>query len=142
VTRSGPLLTRLRAPTAQSTGRAASSGTLMSAALADVLPLSFNGNTDWIRFVGRDYNGEHNEVNQRAVSPHYFATLQARLLRGRTFTDAEDLGKPKVVVINQALAKKFFPGEDPIGQRFGATDLDPKTIKEIVGIVDDIREGP
>lgn len=112
-----------------------------SVALTDTLPLTFNGNTDWIRFVGRAYNGEHNEVNQRAVSPDYFATLQAKLLRGRTFMDAEDLGKPQVVVINQTLAKKYFPGEDPIGQRFGDTSLDPKSIKEIVGIVDDIREG-
>ncbi len=113
-----------------------------SVALADVLPLSFNGNTDWIRFVGRAYNGEHNEVNQRGVSPGYFATLQARLLRGRTFTDAEDLGKPKVVVINQTLAQKYFPGEDPIGQRFGDTNLTAESIKEIIGVVDDIREGP
>ena len=113
-----------------------------SAALADVLPLSYNGNTDWIRFVGRDYNGEHNEVNQRAVTPNYFRTLQARLLRGRTFTDAEDLSKPKVVVVNQTLAQRYFPGEDPIGQRFGDTTLDPKSIKEIVGVVEDIREGP
>ena len=113
-----------------------------SVALVDVLPLSYNGNTDWIRFVGRAYNGEHNEVNQRAVSPDYFATLQAKLQSGRTFTDSEDASKPKVVVINQTLAQKYFPGEDPIGQRFGDTDLDPKSIKEIVGIVEDIREGP
>ncbi len=113
-----------------------------SVALVDVLPLSYNGNTDWIRFVGRDYNGEHNEVNQRAVSPDYFTTLQANLLRGRTFTDSEDATKPRVVVINKALAEKYFPGEDPIGQRFGDIALDPKSIKEIVGVVEDIREGP
>ena len=113
-----------------------------SVALADVMPLTFNGNTDWIRFVGRDYNGEHNEVNQRGVSPDYFATLQAKLLYGRTFTDSEDGSKPRVVVINRALAQKYYPGEDPIGQRFGNTDLNPKSIKEIIGIVDDIREGP
>ena len=112
-----------------------------SVALVDVLPLSYNGNTDWIRFVGRDYNGEHNEVNQRGVSPDYFATLQAKLLRGRTFTDAEDGSKPRVVVINRTLAEKYYPGEDPIGQRFADIDLDPKSIKEIVGVVDDIREG-
>ena len=112
-----------------------------SVALADTLPLSFNGNTDWIRFVGRAYDGEHNEVNQRGVSSEYFATLQAKLLRGRTFTDAEDMTKPKVVVVNQTLARKYFPGEDPIGQRFGDTQLTPNSIKEIVGIVDDIREG-
>jgi predicted permease len=113
-----------------------------SVGLADLLPLSFNGNTDWIRFVGRDYNGEHNEVNERGVSPDYFATVQARLLRGRTFTDSEDATKPRVVVINRALAEKYYPGEDPIGQRFGDHKLDPKSIKEIVGIVEDIREGP
>ena len=112
-----------------------------SVALADTLPLTFNGNTDWIRFVGRGYNGEHNEVNQRGVSPDYFATLQAKLLRGRTFTDAEDMSKPQVVVINQTLAKKYFPGEDPVGQRFGDIEQSPKSIKEIIGIVDDIREG-
>ena len=115
---------------------------MTSVALVDVLPLSFNGNTDWIRFVGRDYNGEHNEVNQRAVSPDYFATLQAKLLRGRTFTDAEDASKPRVVVINRRLAEKYYPGEDPIGQQFGDTNLNPKSIKEIIGVVDDIREGP
>jgi macrolide transport system ATP-binding/permease protein len=113
-----------------------------SVALASTLPLTFNGNTDWIRFVGRAYNGEHNEVNQRGVSSDYFATLQAKLLRGRTFTDSEDLTKPQVVVINQTLAKKYFPAEDPIGQRIGDTELNPKSIKEIIGIVEDIREGP
>ncbi|HJX91896.1 MAG TPA: ABC transporter permease [Pyrinomonadaceae bacterium] len=111
-----------------------------SVALANTLPLSFNGNTDWIRFVGRAYNGEHNEVNEREVSSDYFATLQAKLLAGRTFTDSEDLSKPSVVVINKTLANKYFPGEDPIGQRFGDTNL--KSIKEIIGVVDDIREGP
>lgn len=111
-----------------------------SIALTTTLPLSFNGNTDWIRFVGRAYNGEHNEVNEREVSSEYFATLQAKLLEGRTFTDSEDLSKPRVVVINKTLAKKYFPGEDPIGQRFGDTDL--KSVKEIIGVVDDIREGP
>jgi len=111
-----------------------------SVALASTLPLSFNGNTDWIRFVGRAYNGEHNEVNEREVSSEYFSTLQANLLAGRTFTDSEDLSKPRVVVINKTLATKYFPGENPIGQRFGDTDL--KSIKEIIGIVDDIREGP
>ena len=79
-----------------------------SVALASRLPLSFNGSTDWIRFVGRPYNGEHNEVNQREVSAGYFSTLQARLLRGRQFDDSEDGTKPRVVIINQALVKKYF----------------------------------
>jgi macrolide transport system ATP-binding/permease protein len=113
-----------------------------SVALVDTLPLSFNGNTDWIRFVGRAYDGQHNEVNQRGISSDYFQTLQAKLLRGRYFTDADDLTKPKVVVVNQTLAKRYYPGEDPIGQRFGDLELNANSIKEIVGVVDDIREGP
>jgi macrolide transport system ATP-binding/permease protein len=106
------------------------------------LPLSFNGNTDWIRFVGRPYNGQHNEVNERDVSTGYFTTLQARLLRGRYFTDAEDASKPPVAIINQALARKYFPVEDPIGQKIGDTQLSPKSIKQIIGVVEDVREGP
>jgi predicted permease len=108
----------------------------------DLLPVTFNGNTNWIRFVGRPYNGEHNEVNSRVVSAGYFATVRARLLRGRGFTDADTASAPHVVVINQTLAKKYYPDEDPIGKRYGDTSLSAPSMKEIVGIVDDIREGP
>jgi macrolide transport system ATP-binding/permease protein len=113
-----------------------------SVGITSLLPVNFNGNTDWIRFVGRPYSGEHNEVNQRDVSAGYLTTLRAKLLRGRYFTDAEDASKPKVVIINQALARKYFPGEDPIGKQFGNDELSPKSLKTIVGIVDDIKEGP
>ena len=112
-----------------------------SVGITSVLPVNFNGNTDWIRFVGRPYNGEHNEVNQRDVSSAYFTTLQAKLLQGRYFSDAEDASKPLVAVINQALAKKYFPGEDPIGKKFGDDGLSPRSIREIVGVVDDVKEG-
>ncbi|MGH7867547.1 MAG: FtsX-like permease family protein [Candidatus Dormibacteraceae bacterium] len=79
-------------------------------------------------------------MNELDVSSGYFATLHARLLRGRYFTDAEDESKPRVAIINQALARKYFSGEDPIGQRIGDDDLSPKSIKEIIGVVDDVRE--
>ncbi|HEV2381808.1 MAG TPA: ABC transporter permease [Terriglobia bacterium] len=115
---------------------------IKSAGIASRIPLSGNGNTDWIRFVGRPYSGEHNEVNQRDVSSGYFTTLQAKLLRGRYFTDAEDASKPHVAIINRAFQRKYFPpGEDPVGKQIGDTDLSPKSIKEIIGVVDDIREG-
>lgn len=126
----------------QIVSRIASLPGVTSAGIASVLPVNFNGNTDWIRFLGRPYHGEHNEVNQRDVSSGYFKTLRAPLLRGRYFTDAEDASKPKVVIINQALARKYFSGEDPIGKKFGNNDLSPKSMKEIIGIVSDIKEGP
>ena len=112
-----------------------------SVGLASLIPVSFNGNTDWIRFVGRPYNGEHNEVNQRDVSAAYLQTIGAALLRGRYFTESDDATKPRVVIINQALARRYFPGEDPIGKKFGDISLTPESIKEIVGIVADVREG-
>ncbi len=112
-----------------------------SVGITSVLPVSFNGNTTWIRIAGRPYNGEHNEVNQRDVSSDLFTTLHAKLLRGRYFNDAEDGSKPKVVLINQALARKYFPGEDPIGKKLGDTDLSPKSLTEIIGIVEDVKDG-
>jgi predicted permease len=112
-----------------------------SVGITSVLPVSYNGNTDWIRFVGRPYNGQHNEVNEREVSSEFFTTLQAKLLRGRFFTDDEDTSKPKVVIINKTLADKYFPGEDPIGQRIGDTSLTPSSIREIIGVVDDVKDG-
>jgi predicted permease len=111
-----------------------------SVAVTSMLPVSGNGNTDWIRFVGRPYDGKHNEVNSRDVSADYFTTLQAKLVRGRYFSDDEDESKPRVALINQALARKYYPGEDPIGKTFGDTSLTPKSIRQIVGIVEDIKE--
>lgn len=114
---------------------------VQSAALTSLLPVNYNGNTDWIRFVGRPYHGEHNEVNERDVSAGYFKTLGAKLLEGRYFIDSEDASKPRVVVINRALAARYFHNENPLGKRIGDDGLSPKSIKEIIGVVDDIREG-
>ena len=121
--------------------RAASLPGVKSAGISTVLPVSGNGNTNWIRFVGKPYNGEHNEVNQREVSSDYFKTLQAKLVKGRFFTDEEDASKPGVTVINKALARLYFPGEDPVGKKFGDTELTPKSLREIIGVVDDVKEG-
>jgi len=79
-------------------------------------------------------------VNQRDVSSEYFATLQAKLRQGRYFADSDDMSKPNVVIINHALAKQYFLGEDPIGKKIGDNDLTPKSISEIVGVVEDVRE--
>lgn len=113
-----------------------------SVGLTSILPVSFNGNTDWIRFVGRPYDGEHNEVNVREVSAGYFPTLQAKLLRGRYFTTADGPSASRVAIINHTLARTYFSGDDPIGKRVGDTSLSPDSIKEIVGVVEDVREGP
>jgi len=107
-----------------------------------MVPVQCNCPVDWITFPGRPFHGEHNTVDERHVSADYLTTLKATLVRGRFFTDAEGGSKPEVVVINQALAKKYFPGEDPIGQRIADFEGGRPSEREIVGVVADVREGP
>ena len=114
---------------------------VQSAGLSSTLPVSCNCNTNWIRFVGKPYSGEHNEINYRAVSPGFFSTIHARLLSGRFLEETDDASKPHVAVINETLAQKYFPGENPIGRKYGDTQLSPESIREIVGVVDDVRDG-
>jgi putative ABC transport system permease protein len=78
-------------------------------------------------------------ANYRAVSPHYFSALNIPLLRGRFFSDSDRADAPAVVIINQALASRFFPEEDSIGKRV-SLGLGTKQISsEIVGVVGDVR---
>jgi macrolide transport system ATP-binding/permease protein len=111
-----------------------------SAAITTTLPVSCNCNTDWVRIVGRPYNGLHITANERDVSANFFSTLRARLVSGRYFSDAEDDSKPKVAIINHAFARKYFAGEDPVGKRIGDPTLTPKSIRQIVGVVEDFKD--
>jgi predicted permease len=112
-----------------------------SVGLTNSLPMSGDYTTP-IRFVGRPYSRERNEIYERKVSSEYFKTLEARLLRGRQFTDADDRSSSRVAIVNQALANTCFPDQDPIGGQIGDMALTPASIRTIVGVVDDIREGP
>jgi predicted permease len=112
-----------------------------SVGLTSDLPVQCNCDTDWIRIPGKPFHGEHNEVNEREVNPEYLATLKARLLRGRVFTDTDDTSHPRVTVINQALADKYFPGEDPIGKMINEDNLAPSSERHIVGVIANVREG-
>jgi predicted permease len=109
--------------------------------VANGLPVGGNGNTTWFRVLGRPWHGEHNELPERDVSPGYFTALGAKLLRGRYFTEAEEMSKPRVAIINRAMARQYFPDEDPLGKQLSYLS-DPPVPMEIVGIVEDIREGP
>lgn len=114
---------------------------VQSAAITSLLPVTCGCNTDWVRIVGRPYNGLHITANERDVSSNFFSTIQARLFSGRYFGDAEDQSKPKVVVINRAFAREFFPNEDPVGKQIGDPLLSPSSIKQIVGVVEDFKDG-
>jgi macrolide transport system ATP-binding/permease protein len=111
-----------------------------SAALTSLPPVSCNCDTDWVRFVGKPYNGVHNEVNERDVTAGFFTTLHAKLVSGRYFGADEDGTKPMVILVNEAFARKYFPGEDPIGKIVGDTELTAKKLRRIVGVVADFKD--
>ena len=113
-----------------------------SAAMTNKLPVGDGDFTTSFVVVGRPVHGEHNEVAFRIVSTDYFKTLQARLTEGRYFTAAEDATKPHVTLINLALARRYFPGEHPIGMSINFDGGKPDQAMQIIGIIDDIREGP
>lgn len=113
-----------------------------SAGMTSMLPVRCNCATDRIQFPGRPDHGEHNEVDERHVNAGYLPTLKTKLIRGRFFTDADDASRPGVAVINQALARKYFPGQDPVGQRIANDEGGRPSVWEIVGVVDDVHEGP
>jgi putative ABC transport system permease protein len=73
------------------------------------------------------------------ISPDYFKVLQATLLRGRSFTEGDEDGKPLVAVIDESTARKYWPSGDPLGRRvrFGKDPTQPWTT--VVGIIKDIK---
>jgi macrolide transport system ATP-binding/permease protein len=111
-----------------------------SVGISTDLPVNGWGDTSWFRVIGRPWHGEHYEVAERDVSPNYFNALGSKLLRGRYFKEEEDAGKPRVAIINQAMAREYFPGQDPLTQQLTYISHDVVPI-EIVGIVEDIKEG-
>jgi predicted permease len=112
-----------------------------SVGLVSTPPLA-GGNTVWIRVAGRPYHGEHNEVHYREASAGYFTTLGARLQRGRFFTDADDASSPPVVIVNEALVRQYFAGEDPLGKQLLYAPTTTQPPMAIVGVVADVKEGP
>jgi putative ABC transport system permease protein len=95
--------------------------------------------------MGFSAEGRPSDPNTRTsaaffgVSPEYFSALGIRLIRGRAFTDRDDEHAPNVMVINETMARKYWPGEDPIGKRvtIGYNNTGPR---EIVGIAGDVKQ--
>jgi putative ABC transport system permease protein len=86
--------------------------------------------------------GERIEVTIDSVSPNYHQLMGTPLLRGRAFTDADGPDAPRVVLINEAFARRFFAGEDPVGKRMNYGDNPDQTQnpwRTIVGVVADTR---
>jgi predicted permease len=78
-----------------------------------------------------------------SASPGYFAVFQIPIVRGRDFTDSDGGGAPGVIIINQAMARKYWPNQDPIGQQIaigkGHGPQFEEPARQVIGIVGDIR---
>ncbi len=95
---------------------------------------------DGVRGFAKD---EQPEIGVHSVNPDYLKVIGAKLEKGRFFTDADRIGAPKVVVINNAAAKRLFPGQDPIGHRVSLAIglFKDNEFGEIVGVVNDVNYG-
>jgi predicted permease len=112
---------------------------VISASLSTYSPLEGNNWNDWPVIQGPpiDYTGS--APSWLRVGPHYFETLGTRLLQGRSFEDRDKPGAPRVAVVNETFARRFFPNGNAIGQRFGMGVEKNSGDYEIVGIVEDAK---
>jgi len=96
----------------------------------------------WIRSATIEgYQPQPNErlaFNFNSISPNYFQTLGAPLVRGREFTTQDGMGAPRAVIVNEAAAQRYWPGEDAVGKRLKYGSLDQ--FAEVVGVVRNTRE--
>ena len=110
-------VTKVEAFNAQVLERAAAIPGVTHVAVTDAVSLTGRGwHSDYIA-AGRPAEQYGTNVVHRVVSPSYFETMRVPILRGRTFNATERRGSPFVVVINEILARSYFQGQDPIGQR-------------------------
>jgi predicted permease len=110
---------------------------VQSAAAVKNAPFRGNGERNGFRIPGRPLAAGEDGPTATIihVSDGYFATIGARMIAGREFTPADRAGAPPVVVVNEAFARQFFPGENAVGKTlsFGMP-------VEIIGVVNDIRQ--
>ena len=114
-----------------------------SAAVTNWIPLTMQGDTFGISVEGRPDPGpdKRPDVITRVISPGYFDTMGIQLLRGRRFDerlDRED--STPVAVVSETMARRLWPGEDPLGKRIQPGDADPNGWIEVVGVVNDVRQ--
>ncbi|MHB8638948.1 MAG: ABC transporter permease, partial [Candidatus Acidiferrales bacterium] len=108
-------------------------GVQSAAVIAAGLPFERGGN-DVVKIAGTQ-NPQWQSADYREITPNYFQVMGISLLQGRAFTKADSPDASKVVIINQAFAKRFFSNENPIGRHL----QDTSTTREIVGVVGDVK---
>ncbi|MEO7144280.1 MAG: ABC transporter permease, partial [Bryobacteraceae bacterium] len=115
---------------------------VQSAGIVYVLPLGGGALNQFFQIVGRTRDpGKKLSADLQWLSPGALETLQVPLLRGRLFTRREAVDEANAVVVSAEMARRYFPGENPIGRRIDlGEDIPPEhRIQEIVGVVGNVR---
>ena len=116
--------------------------TVRSAGMVNFLPLYGGlGSSTGFKIDGRPEPppGQGPSTDVRVADAGYFQTMGIPLLRGRNFSDSEQREPKHVILINEALARKHFPDEDPIGRRLDVAMFDKPQPAEIIGVVGNVR---
>ncbi|MEO8200177.1 MAG: ABC transporter permease [Gemmatimonadota bacterium] len=116
-------------------------GGFLRVGATDVLPLAMNNQSSLVVVEGRDPvpNTGLFETDFSSISAGYFETMRIPIQRGRDFTEQDKGGAPGVVILNQSLAKKLWPGVDPLGKRLSFGSRTFETPLEVVGVVTDSK---
>jgi putative ABC transport system permease protein len=101
---------------------------------------SFGGLNFPFNIEGRPLPGGDTPARYSSVGADYFRVLKARLVAGREFTEQDTANAPGVAIINETLAREYFQGEDPIGKKIVIAYLNQRVVREIIGVVSDIRQ--
>jgi predicted permease len=110
------------------------------AAYVSTLPFTSQGNTTWFKIENREITRDLvNDTLYRAGTTEYLSTLGVRLIEGRLIDERDGVGTPRVVVINETLARQFFPAESAIGRRIQFSEPS-SPFHTVVGVVQDVRE--
>jgi putative ABC transport system permease protein len=112
---------------------------VQSVALVRGLPFSGNGATTAITLPDREAppKGREPEVMFNSATPNYFETIGIPFVKGRLFDDHDQPNTPPVVVINQTMARKFWPNHDPIGKQ--VKSVQDGSVATVIGVVGDAK---
>jgi putative ABC transport system permease protein len=115
---------------------------VQSAAVVNYLPLGGSNSSDSYLVEGEPQPapGQEHDGRYRVATPDYFRTMEISIVRGRGFTEQDKAGAPPVVIVNETLARKHWPGQDPLGKRirfYGPLEKAPWM--EVVGVIKDVK---
>jgi predicted permease len=109
-----------------------------SAGIANIIPVDLHISSDPVYIEGQEPSriASAPRALTSNITPGYFKAMSTRLLRGRDFTEYDDEKAARVAIINESFARRFWPGEDPIGKRFALGGVESPKM-EVVGVAQD-----